>query len=222
MELRFFANSDPMTWDQLLEAIFDWLPGLRPVAALRLADPDQITHPWSEVLRTIVTQACATPSKEAWLLTPQTGPRQAITIDVRRSEVRLSLLLPRREEGVVETTLLLIDRLHPILTPATLMVFDPDDPDDNELVLQGLSGLHHIPPILFLNEQVLEAIGGEAHLRESPCGLEEAPGGWLLVVRPDPWRRPNDLERLLHAAVERHLGVGTAPPLSWNPRSERR
>jgi hypothetical protein len=213
LELRFRHTADAKTWQRLLEAIIAFAPSLRPATVLRLADPEQREQPWSPSLQSAICQACSAGLKDGWLLGAAGGPIGAITLDVRRLEVRCSLAMPRMAGSLIDTLVRFLETLVTVYGLALALAFDLTNSVDSELLLQGLSGITQASPLLYFDWDAVAVAGGVDRVRMTPCRVLNAPGGLLLVLRTDPWVPLTKEDRNRIAAVERHLGMAPERPL---------
>jgi len=212
VDLRFRPNSSAAHWQHIFQAIVAWEPRLRPFEWVELSDPDRVSHPWSEAAATDLYMRCATHTATARIIEADSGPTGAITVRVLKSEAAMLCALPRPAQTLDSYFLSLLDYLQGGSLPALGMMFDLEAKHDAEVIFQGLRGLEQVPPYLFLDSAAVEVLGREKVI-SAPCKVLDAPGGILLISRPDPWARRIGDELRRARAVEQHLGISTSAPL---------
>jgi len=217
IELRFRPHSDPLVWARVVERVTAWQPLLRPAWVQQLSNPT-VPEPisWSEALKAELASKCASAPGTGWTLMAETGPVGAISFDVRRLEVFVSIAVPRPSEPLPESFFRLLHTLLDVHPPALGMLVDLNSRLDAEVVMQGLGGIAQVSPLLYLDALAVEAAGGADRLRAAPCDVINAPGGGLLlIVRPDPWAQmtADDTKRV--KAVQHYLRMSPNRPVAF-------
>jgi hypothetical protein len=214
IELRFRPYPAAQTWKQTLNALLAWEPQLRPTFVDKLSDPNaEEPEPWSEALADDLAHRCATEAFTSWLLFREDDEEIRLAVSRREVEVQFSLVAPRPAKDPVQYLFELLKGLSTGARPALGMLFDAES-DDAEVIMQGLRGLRTVPPLLYVDLQASNYIGGVARLRNAPCETLDAPGGGvLLVIRRSLWRQPSPEEQARIEAVAKYLGISDANPL---------
>ena len=83
--------------------------------------------------------------------------------------------------------------------------------------MQGLYDPGDVPPLLYLDEWAIDRVGGRVAIRRLPIPAHVAPGGLMLVVRPDPWQPSTAEERARIKVIRQQLGISPEHPLVFAP-----
>jgi hypothetical protein len=216
VELRFRANPDPGAWAKLLEAILAWEPRLRPTHVERRDAPDAPEPvPWTPQLADELARRCAGGRRPAWVLTNERQEVGALVVARQRPEVEVDVTLPAPPSELPAYLAGLLRACRQAGMPVPLaLLFDAWLDDQPDYLRFGTWKLEAVPPLLYLDERVVERAGGRGRVLAAPCPVVEMEhGGLLLSVRVPPWGPPSPTHRDRTAAVERHLGVGRDRPL---------
>lgn len=217
VELRFRPMPDADAWSAVFSALWAWEPRLVPSHVDRLTDLEvEEPEPWSGAQQTNLAQRLARGRYFSWLLFRQDDEETGIQILRRQNEVELSVRAPRPDEDAATRLLQLLVLLQGAATPALAMAYAGGS-QDAELTIQGLHGLQDVPPLVYLDDWAIDRIGGRAAIRQLPVPAHLAPGGLLLVVRPDPWQPSTAEERARIKVIRQQLRITREHPLVLAP-----
>lgn len=217
VELRFWPLPDVGAWTAVLAALWAWEPRLFPSHVDPLTDLQvEQPEPWNSGQQAVLAQRLAASDTFSWLLFREDDEETGMQVVRRRHEVELSIRVPRPDDSAAESLLRLLAALAGSVLPVIGMAFAGGS-DDAELTMQGLRKLQDVPPLLYLDEWALERVGGRERIDRLAVPTQAAPGGLLLVVRPDPWQSPTARERARILAIRQQLGITHAHPLTLAP-----
>ena len=217
VELRFRPLPDAVIWTAVFTALWDWEPRLVPSHVDRLTDLEvEEPEPWSDSQQATLAQRLAQGRYFSWLLFREDDEETGMQILRRQSELELSIRAPRPDEDAAKGLLRLLALLEGTALPALVMVYAGGS-KDAELAMQGLHGLQDVPPLLYLDEWAIDRVGGRVAIRRLPIPAHVAPGGLLLVVRPDPWQPSTAEERARIKVIRQQLGISPEHPLVFAP-----
>jgi hypothetical protein len=213
LELRFHADGSAHHCANLFNSLVAFDPRMKPTHVektehFHLDEPEL----WTPEMAGELAAKCAGTDRFSWtVLNP--GSRCAMTFERRRGELAISEAMP---QPTVALPLLMRDLSEALQGEPSLrlaMLFDLFSTEDAEVMSEGLHGLKHVPPILYLDGRAVERAGGRARLLRTPCEVEEIRDGLLLIVRSTLWDPETPEQAQQRQAVAEFLGVSQASPL---------